>query len=146
MALICLRNAKVARKTLNWTRATPANGALADSTSLMGYAGADGQRIEGASVSDLVRAIDPALDDEMKARLDSTLAAMEVMRERAKNVETYDQMIAQGNAEGNAVIQTIVDQLVAQTRTIERVIAALGLAGVQIEGSDSLDSPASVFQ
>lgn len=110
------------------------------------YAGADGQRIEGASVSDLVRAIDPALDDEMKARLDSTLAAMEVMRERAKNVETYDQMIAQGNAEGNAVIQTIVDQLVAQTRTIERVIAALGLAGVQIEGSDSLDSPASVFQ
>lgn len=93
-----------------------------------------------------MRAIDPALDDEMKARLDSTLAAMEVMRERAKNVETYDQMIAQGNAEGNAVIQTIVDQLVAQTRTIERVIAALGLAGVQIEGSDSLDSPASVFQ
>ncbi|MGE4126080.1 MAG: imelysin family protein [Pusillimonas sp.] len=110
------------------------------------YAGADGQRIEGASVSDLVRAVDPALDDEMKARLDSTLAAMEVMRERAKNVETYDQMIAQGNAEGNAVIQAIVDQLVAQTRTIERVIAALGLAGVQIEGSNSLDSPASVFQ
>lgn len=110
------------------------------------YAGVDGRRIEGASVGDLVRAVDPALDNEMRARLDSTLAAMDVMRERAKNIETYDQMIAQGNAEGNAVIQTVVDQLVAQTRTIERVIAALGLGGVQIEGSDSLDSPAAVFQ
>ncbi|MBC2768738.1 imelysin family protein [Pusillimonas minor] len=110
------------------------------------YERTEGGAIEGPSVSDLVRTVDPALDEEMRARLQSTQAAMEVMRDRARNIETYDQMIAQGNAEGNAVIQAIVDQLVAQTRTIERVITALDLGGVQIEGSDSLDAPGAVFQ
>lgn len=110
------------------------------------YERTEGGAVEGPSVSDLVRAANPALDEEMRARLQSTLAAMDVMRDRARNIETYDQMIAQGNAEGNAVIQAIVDQLVAQTRTIERVITALDLGGVHIEGSDSLDAPSAVFQ
>lgn len=110
------------------------------------YERTEGGAVQGPSVSDLVQAVNPALDEEMRARLQSTLAAMDVMRDRARNIETYDQMIAQGNAEGNAVIQAIVDQLVAQTRTIERVITALDLGGVQIEGSDSLDAPSAVFQ
>ena len=110
------------------------------------YAGVAGQIVEGPAISDLVRAVDPDLDDEMQARLQATLNAMQVMRDRAQNIETYDQMIGQGNAEGNAVIQAIVDQLVAQTRSIERVISVLKLGGVQIEGSDSLDSAGAVFK
>jgi putative iron-regulated protein len=39
-----------------------------------------------------------------------------------------------------------VDGLIAQTRSIERVIAALNLDGIEIEGSDSLDDPTAVFQ
>ena len=55
-------------------------------------------------------------------------------------------MIAEGNAAGNAAVQAAVDALIDQTRTIERVAAALGVGGLTIEGSDSLDSPNAVFQ
>ena len=40
----------------------------------------------------------------------------------------YDQMLAEDNPAGNAMIQAGVDALVAQTRAIEAVVAALGLA------------------
>ena len=82
----------------------------------------------------------------MRDRLDQTLAAAEAMRKRAQTVEAYDQMIAEGNVEGNAVVQALVDALVDHTRSIERVVAALGLDNVTIEGSDSLDNPNAVFQ
>ena len=36
--------------------------------------------------------------------------------------------------------------LIAQTKTIERVVATLGVDDVAIEGSDSLDSPGTVFE
>jgi putative iron-regulated protein len=61
-------------------------------------------------------------------------------------VEAYDQMLAEGNVEGNTIVQAVIDGLVTQTRTIERVVDALGLTQVTIEGSDSLDSPEAVFQ
>jgi len=39
-----------------------------------------------------------------------------------------------------------VEGLIAQTRSIERVVSVLGLGGIEIEGSDSLDNPSAVFQ
>mgnify|MGYP006198228709 CR=1 FL=1 len=39
---------------------------------------------------------------------------------------------------------SLIDGLVDQTRSLERVIAALDLSGVTIEGSDSLDNPGTV--
>lgn len=68
------------------------------------------------------------------------------MKQRAETVETYDQMIAQGNKEGNAVVQVAIDRLVDQTRSLERVIAALELGDIELEGSDSLDKPDAVFK
>jgi putative iron-regulated protein len=44
------------------------------------------------------------------------------------------------------VVQAVIDGLVDQTRSIERVVTALDLGDVSIEGSDSLDSPNAVFQ
>jgi putative iron-regulated protein len=38
-----------------------------------------------------------------------------------------------------------VNGLIDQTRSIERVVAALG-ASIEVEGSDSLDNPDAVFQ
>ena len=99
-----------------------------------------------ASLSDLVKARDPKLDAEMRGKLDATVAAMQAMRDRADSTETYDQMIASGNAEGNAVVQAAIDRLIDQTRSLERVIAVLGLGEVALEGSDSLDKPEAVFQ
>jgi putative iron-regulated protein len=68
------------------------------------------------------------------------------MEKRGQTVEAYDQMIGEGNKEGNAVVQAAIDGLLDQTKTIERVIAALDLGKIQLEGSDSLDSPNAVFK
>ncbi len=110
------------------------------------YKRVDGSSVKGASLSELVQAQDAELDKEMRAKLDDTLKAMQIMKTRAETIETYDQMIGQGNAEGNAVVQAVIDALVAQTRSIERVIARLDLGSVALEGSDSLDNPNAVFQ
>lgn len=110
------------------------------------YERIDGSTVSGPSLADLVRETDAALADETEARLAATLAAAEAMRARAEGGEAYDQMIGEGNEAGNEVVQAVIDGLVDQTRSLERVIAALDLGGVTIEGSDSLDNPGAVFE
>ncbi|MEP2703438.1 MAG: imelysin family protein [Roseibium sp.] len=110
------------------------------------YSSPLGNNVSGASLADMVAKKDPALADEMKTKLDATLAAFEAMKMRAEGGEAYDQMIGEGNEEGNAVVQAAVDALVDQTASIERVVKVLNLNEVAFEGSDSLDSPASVFE
>ncbi|HIP78413.1 MAG TPA: peptidase [Kiloniellaceae bacterium] len=110
------------------------------------YKRIDGSMVSGPSLSDLVAAKDPAVDTEMKEKLGAARTAMLAMVDRAKTVEAYDQMIGEGNAEGNAVIETVVQSLTTQTKSIERAVAALGLGQIAFEGSDSLDNPQAVFQ
>ncbi len=110
------------------------------------YTRVDGTKMTGPSLSELVKAKDPALDQEMTAKLDKTLAAMNAMADRAKKVEAYDQMIGEGNAQGNAVVQAAIDGLIDQTKTVERIIAKLDLGAIKLEGSDSLDNPNAVFK
>jgi len=110
------------------------------------YERIDGSVVSGPSVSDLVSVKDADLDAELKAKLQTTLDAMTVMSERADTVEAYDQMIGEGNEEGNAVVQAAIDGLVDQTRSIERIVALLELDAIEFEGSDSLDAPGAVFQ
>ena len=76
----------------------------------------------------------------------ATLRRLEAIAARAGKGEAYDQQIGEGNKEGNAAVQAAIDGLIDQTRSIERAVTALGLDGVSIEGSDSLDSPGKVFQ
>jgi putative iron-regulated protein len=110
------------------------------------YTRVDGTRMTGPSLSELVAAKDAGLDTEMKTKLDATLTAMNAMADRAQKVEAYDQMIGDGNAEGNAVVQKAIDGLIDQSKTVERVIASLDLGSVKLEGSDSLDNPDAVFK
>ena len=111
------------------------------------YEGVDGKVAAGPSLSDLVRAADPAVDDEMRAALDRSLAAFAAFKRSADSGQmAYDQILAEGDVAGNAMIQAAVDALVAQTRTIERVVATLGVGQLAFEGSDSLDNPEAVFQ
>ncbi len=105
-----------------------------------------GNDVSGPSLADLVAEKDPALAEEMKAKLDATLAALEIMKARADGGEAYDQMIGEGNDVGNAIVQAAVDALVDQTTSIERVVKALELDDIAFEGSDSLDNPGSVFE
>ncbi|WP_416796495.1 imelysin family protein [Ciceribacter azotifigens] len=110
------------------------------------YTRVDGTRMTGPSLSELVAAKDAVLDAEMKAKLTKTLDAMNAMAKRAETVEAYDQMIGEGNVEGNATVQAAIDGLIDQTKTIERIIASQDLGTVELEGSDSLDNPEAVFQ
>ncbi len=111
------------------------------------YVRIDGSTVEGPSLSDLVRAKNPALDDEMRAKLDVTQAAMTAMKKEGDSgAMAYDQMIGEDNPEGNAMVQAAIDGLLDQTRTIEKIVAALDLGPLELEGSDSLDSPEKVFQ
>ncbi len=111
------------------------------------YLRVDGSTVEGPSLSDLVRAKDPALDDEMQAKLDATQRAMTSMKQEGDSgAMAYDQMIGEDNPEGNALVQAAIDGLLDQTRTIEKIVAALDLGPLELEGSDSLDDPEAVFQ
>jgi putative iron-regulated protein len=56
----------------------------------------------------------------------------------------YDQMIGDGNAEGNKIVQDAIDGLIAQTRAVEKAVDALKIGALAIEGSDSLDNPSAV--
>jgi putative iron-regulated protein len=82
----------------------------------------------------------------MRAKLAATMDAMGTMYDRGIMIESYDQMIGEGNVEGNAVVQNVVDKLLDQTKAIERAVAALDLKTIEFEGSDSLDDPTKVTE
>ena len=111
------------------------------------YARIDGSVVSGPSLADLVKAKDSALAGKIQKAMETTLARMQVMKDLAdRRVMAYDQMIGEGNDEGNAVVQAAIDGLIDQTPSIERAIAALDLGQIELEGSDSLDAPEAVFQ
>ena len=108
------------------------------------YTRVDGSKVEGASLSSLVAAKDKGADEVMKAKLEATMAAMTTMVKTAEGGKAYDQMLAEGDAAGNKVIQDAVDALVAQTKSLEKAVAVLGISAIEFEGSDSLDNPSAV--
>jgi putative iron-regulated protein len=110
------------------------------------YTRTDGTTVSGASLADLVANTDPVLDMEMRAHLGEAVLALGRIKTAAEAGFAYDEMLARGNVGGEALIMGGVEALIAQTRVIERVIAALDLGGIEIEGSDSLDNPTAVFQ
>lgn len=110
------------------------------------YSRTTGEAVRGASLRNLVDRTDRRLREEMDSRLAASMAAFDALKRRAETVEAYDQMLAEGNREGNGAIQACIDALLAQTRTIERVVAALRLPAISMEGSQSLDDPSKVFK
>ncbi|WP_417713883.1 imelysin family protein [Pseudophaeobacter arcticus] len=110
------------------------------------YVRVNGALVSGPSLSDLVAAADPALDVEMQAKLSTTMRALGRIKSTAEAGLSYDQMLEQGNAAGEALIMGGVNGLVDQTQSIERVVKLLNLDGLEFEGSDSLDNPSAVFE
>ncbi len=111
------------------------------------YERIDGSVIEGPSLSELVRARDEALDAAMRVDLQATMDAMAAIKETAdRGRMAYDQMIAESNAEGNAMVQAAIDSLIGQTATIEQIVVTLELEAIDFEGSNSLDNPEAIFQ
>jgi len=110
------------------------------------YTRVDGSVVKGPGLADLAATVDAEANKALLGRLDATQAAMQTLVDRATTREAYDQMLAMGNAEGNATILAAVEALTAQTRAIEAVVTALKLGSVDFEGSDSLDNPRAVFE
>ncbi|GGO29328.1 peptidase [Gemmobacter aquaticus] len=110
------------------------------------YTRPDGSVVSGPSLSELVAAKDGAVDTQLRAELDASVAALQALKSAAEGGLAYDQMLAAGNKEGEALIMGAVNALVTQTASIERAVATLGVAGIAFEGSDSLDNPSAVFQ
>jgi putative iron-regulated protein len=111
------------------------------------YERIDGSIVEGPAPAGLVAAADPALDQELREKLDASVAALGAVKAEADSgAEAYDQMIGEGNESGYALVQAAIEALVDQTRSIERAVAVLGLDSLALEGSESLDNPGAVFQ
>lgn len=110
------------------------------------YKRTDGSEVKGPSVSDLVRAKAPQADAAVRKAIETTVEKMAVLKKRAEGGERYDQMIGQGNTEGNAVVQAAIDALIAQAKEFERVMVVLDLGSAHFEGSDSLDDPSKVVR
>jgi putative iron-regulated protein len=108
------------------------------------YKRVDGSLVKGPSASDLVRAKSPEADERTRAAIDETMKRMTAIVQRAAAGEAYDQMIGEGNAEGNATVDAAIKALIAQSKEFERDIAALDLKAIEFEGSNSLDHPEKV--
>jgi putative iron-regulated protein len=110
------------------------------------YTRIDGTLVSGPSLADLVAETDPALNAEMQSKLSATMMSLGRIKTAAEAGFAYDEMLERGNDAGEALIMGGVNGFIDQTRSIERLVTALGLDGVAIEGSDSLDDPNAVFQ
>lgn len=121
-----------------------ANGRYARPNGNGRYARPNGQAVEGPSIVALAAAKAPDEARRLEAAMRAASDKLMAIKARADGgEEAYDQMISEGNAEGNRLVQEAIDALVAQTRAIEAVVAKLGLK-ISVEGSDSLDNPAGV--
>lgn len=108
------------------------------------YARTDGKTVEGPSMAAYARAKAPEEAAKLEAAMKTATEKLRAIKDRADSgKEAYDQMIAEGNAEGNKLVQEGVDSLVAQARAIEGLVKKLGLK-ISVEGSQSLDEPSAV--
>ncbi|MBT0958505.1 peptidase [Alphaproteobacteria bacterium KMM 3653] len=110
------------------------------------YTRVDGSVVSGESLADLVAAADAEVNAALLADLSATMVELGELKAAADGGFAYDQMLEQGNEEGEEIILSAVDALVKQTKSIERAVTALGIDTIAFEGSDSLDDPDAVFQ
>ena len=89
------------------------------------YKRIDGSVVKGASLSELVKAASPRRRQGRRRprwpNAEAKLRAAQGHR-RQRQDEAYDQMIGDGNAEGNKIVQDAIDGLVAQTRAVEKAV------------------------
>lgn len=109
------------------------------------YVRLDGTTVEGASAEGYADAKAPEEAKRLSALMLDTVAKAKAMKDKGDGGMAYDQMIGEGEAEGNKLVQDVIDALVAQTRGIETTVAKLGVK-ITVEGSDSLDTPEKVTQ
>src|SRR5262249_26860450 len=95
------------------------------------YKRTDGKALTSPSVSDVVRAKAPAADADVRKALAHTVARMQAIVDRASRGEAFDQLIAEGNTDGNRIVQD-------GAAALRRAVAALDLKGLTVVESEKL--------
>ena len=108
------------------------------------YKRIDGSVAGGVGIADLAAEKAPAEAAKVKEAMATAEAALAKIKSTADSGRmAYDQMLGEGNAEGNKLVDDAVQALVAQAHAVEALVTALGLT-IEVEGSDSLDNPGAV--
>ncbi len=101
------------------------------------YSRVNGEVISGPSLKDLVEKENADQGAVILASFDASRSSLQKLVDSAeKNNIAFDQLIAAGNTEGNALVQSAINTLVAQTESIEQ---AAGLIGIQQLNPDTAD-------
>lgn len=100
------------------------------------YRRVDGSVLSGPSLASLVNARDAVVDTALQQKLALTEQALQGLVDSANNGQHFDQLIAGGNVEGNAVVTRAIDALVSQTDAIEKAAAALGIQQLNPDTAD----------
>ncbi|TVU70049.1 MULTISPECIES: imelysin family protein [Cobetia] len=102
------------------------------------YVTLDGRTFEGPSLHQLVANNSPELAKKMHDAFDTTMGQLQVMVDTAEAEDgmKFDQMIAPGNAEGAAIVNASIQDLVAQTRLIEEIAGTVGISGLEADTAD----------
>lgn len=100
------------------------------------YRRVDGSVLSGPSLAALVKSRDVAADLLLQQKLATTESALQTLVDSANNGQHFDQLIASGNASGNALVRGAIDALVAQTVAIENAAKALGIQELNPDTAD----------
>ena len=103
------------------------NGKGIENVYLGEYQRVNGETLSGPSLSELVAASEPQLDQALKTDLDASEAALQTLVDSAAKGVHFDQLIAPGNAEGAATVNHAIDALVVQTASIEKAALVLDI-------------------
>ena len=101
------------------------------------YQKVDGSKVEGPSLYDLVAQNDQKAADQIQAQFDATRAQVgQLVTSAEQNNQHFDQLIASGNAKGNALVNEAILSLVAQTASIERAASVIGITSLNPDTAD----------
>ncbi|HAS6141924.1 TPA: peptidase [Vibrio vulnificus] len=101
------------------------------------YKRVDGSLLTGPSLHDLVSQQDKNAAKEIQAQFDTTRAQVgKLVTSAEKQNQHFDQLIAAGNAQGNALVNETIMSLVAQTSAIERAAKIVGIDSLNPDTAD----------
>lgn len=97
------------------------------------YQRVDGSMIEGPSLSELVRAADPELDQKLHDGIDRAIRRVDAIRDAAAGGKAYDQLLAPDDPEGGELIGEAIRALIAFSEQLREVGPLLGVGEFQFE-------------
>jgi putative iron-regulated protein len=103
------------------------------------YVRVDGSTLTGPSIADLVENKDPQLADVTRKQFGKTMLVLQAMVDAAEDGThpmKFDQMIAEGNIKGAALIEDSISSLVELTRQIEKVAYSIGIENLNPDTAD----------